>query len=250
MRNKGLSFWLCVMSVIFVVTVQSISAQQPINAASSASAPDNECQSPVIILGAIAAPSRFELRRRVRLRELIVLAGGLTERAKDIVEILHTEPPMTCKNLLTNDSSNPVASVETYNLADVVRDGPKANPYLRPGDIVSIRESGPVFVIGSVANPQEFIFRENLTVSRVIAMAGGLLPSARKDKIYIHRPTEKGWVVIPINVKAVLKHTTGDLVLQPSDIVEVLSQKGSAKPSTFPICLVGPGPQIPLRAIY
>lgn len=237
--KKERLFLLLIMSGLLVTTTHITPAQQAPESASIGASRNEDCGVPVTIFGAVISPSRYELRRKLLLIELIALAGGVTNHAKGTIQILHTEPNTVCERLSPSnnqpaiDTDNPKTYVQTYNLTDVLHGGEKVNPYMRPGDIVTVLELDSVYVTGNVVTPQRIYFRDRLTVSRAIAMCGGFLPDALKDNIYIYRQTGLQMPPITINLKAIRKHSAEDLALQQYDIVEVVSRKRTG--DTFPI---------------
>lgn len=46
---------------------------------------------PAVIFGAVRAPTRVQMMRRVRLHELLALSGGITAGASGTIQIMHTE---------------------------------------------------------------------------------------------------------------------------------------------------------------
>jgi protein involved in polysaccharide export with SLBB domain len=46
---------------------------------------------PAVIFGAVRAPTRVQMMRRVRLHELLALSGGITSSASGTIQIMHTE---------------------------------------------------------------------------------------------------------------------------------------------------------------
>jgi polysaccharide export outer membrane protein len=49
---------------------------------------------PAVIFGAVRAPTRVQMMRRVRLHELLALSGGITAGASGTIQIMHTEPEL------------------------------------------------------------------------------------------------------------------------------------------------------------
>jgi polysaccharide export outer membrane protein len=49
---------------------------------------------PAVIFGAVRAPTRVQMMRRVRLHELLALSGGITGGASGTIQIMHTEPEL------------------------------------------------------------------------------------------------------------------------------------------------------------
>jgi polysaccharide export outer membrane protein len=52
---------------------------------------------PVAVTGAVLKPGSFQLERRVRLRELLTLAGGPTEQAGQLIQIVRDEYSPVCE---------------------------------------------------------------------------------------------------------------------------------------------------------
>ncbi|OLE51171.1 MAG: hypothetical protein AUG51_24345 [Acidobacteria bacterium 13_1_20CM_3_53_8] len=247
MKNRIASLLVFLLAGLLLTTAQITRAQQSSNESSRTQLPDESCKEPVIVKGAVRAPSRFEMRRRVRLIEVLALVGGVTENAGQTVKITHSIPASACGNLVPNGSSE---TTETYNLADVSRGDERANPYLRPGDAIEVSSLDAVYVVGQVVKPQGIYLRGPLTVTQAVAMTGGVLADARTDRVRISQLGVGSNTVtrIIVDLKAIKKHRAEDVVLQPYDIVEVPSKKyGGGR-------LLGRGmktqpPQLPLRII-
>ncbi len=80
-----------------------------------------------------------------------------------------------------------------------------------------------VYVIGRVNSPGKFILNSNITVLQALAMAGGLNPFAKKDKIRIIRQNGNQSVVIPFRYDDVVENAVLDqnIQLQRGDVVVV-----------------------------
>ena len=88
-----------------------------------------------------------------------------------------------------------------------------------------------VYVIGQVVRPQGIPFKQPITVTQAIAMAGGVLPDSGRDRVRIYRnkTEDKTRMVILVDLKAITKRRAEDVFLQPYDIVEVLSKEASKR---------------------
>lgn len=184
---------------------------------------------PVAVLGAVRAPSRFQLQRRVRLLELLSFVGGPAENAGRSIQVVHTATPDSiCALPLTPNLSEDSASVDYYSLNETLKGEEQANPFMRAGDVVSIAEADQVFVVGNVLKPSAFALKEQLTVSRAIAMAGGTLPDTKSDRVRVVRQATGSTTKteIYVDLKAIDKHQAEDLVLQANDIVNVPTSSG------------------------
>ncbi len=59
-------------------------------------------------------------------------------------------------------------------IADLIKREPTHNPLILSGDIITVLEAEPIYVIGGVANPKQINAHSQITVSRAIAAAGAL----------------------------------------------------------------------------
>ncbi|HEY6247740.1 MAG TPA: polysaccharide biosynthesis/export family protein [Pyrinomonadaceae bacterium] len=178
----------------------------------------------VAIIGAVNDQSRFELQRRIRLLELLTYAKGPSPKAGQTINVVHSTAPTLCK--AANDDET--AAFTSYKLSDTLQGDPKANPYLEPGDIVTIPEADQVYVVGNVFMPVTIPLKEPITLSRAIAMAGGIKQDTKKDKVRVVRQ-EAGTNVkkeIIVDLTAIEKRSAEDIQLLPNDIVDVPASTG------------------------
>ena len=63
----------------------------------------------------------------------------------------------------------------------------EANPQILSGDIVTVLEAQPIYVIGGVANPKQISTNFEITLSRAIDSAGGITKHGSETKISIFR---------------------------------------------------------------
>lgn len=202
----------------------------------------------VAIIGAVNDQSRFELQRRVRLLELLTYAKGPSTKAGQTVNIVHSTASAPCKEAEESDSASVFSS---YRLSDVLQGDPKSNPYLQAGDIVTVPEADQVYVVGNVFMPLTISLREPLTLTRAIAMAGGLKQDTRKDKIRVLRQ-EPGTMVrkeITVDLYAIEKKRSEDLALAPNDIIEVPTSAGKSFLRSLIQGVVPGVGQLPVRVV-
>ena len=55
---------------------------------------ERKSRPPAVVFGAVRAPTRIQMMRRVRLHELLVAAGGISLNASGKIQIVHTERDM------------------------------------------------------------------------------------------------------------------------------------------------------------
>ena len=203
---------------------------------------------PVAVIGQVRAPSRFQLTRRVRLLELLTFAGGVTDKAGRAVQIVHTGSGASCDAPVENVSTS---GLDNYKLNETLRGDELANPFIQPGDVVSIAEAEQVFVVGNVIRPSAIALREPITITRAIAMAGGIGEDTKKDRVRIIRQTpgttEK--TEIFIDLTAIDKRLAPDVVLLAGDIVDVPVSAGKRLLKSFLGAVVPSVGQLPIRAI-
>jgi polysaccharide export outer membrane protein len=137
---------------------------------------------------------------------------------------------MTCS--ATNAASNGGDSVQpdliSFRLSDILKGDDAANPYLEPGDIISMPEAEQAFVVGNVFKPTPINLKEPVTVMRAIAMAGGIMPDTKLNRIRVIRQPQPGSAEqeIFVDLSAGQNHQKENIVLQPGDIVDVGTSGG------------------------
>lgn len=184
-------------------------------------------RSPATVFGAVAAPTRVQMLRPVRLNEMLTLSGGLTERANGDIQILHTEqvmcpePGEIVEPLETPEGLAPNTR-RVYKWVDLLSGKSEGNPLIRPGDVVTVMESKPVYITGAVASPQPVLLRDGYTLTRVLAMVGGVTAGAKSSDVRIYRNKEGSpEEVIRVDLGAVKKKKSNDVVLLAYDIIEI-----------------------------
>lgn len=187
---------------------------------------DRSNRAEAFVTGAVRTAQRFRLRRGVSLHELIVLSGGITDSSSGEV-VIFRPPNVSCGN----GTDQPDATPETakpkriaIKLADLLAGQPEANPQVLIGDIVTVIEAPPVFLIGDVTSPRRLNLTPELTLARAIAYAGGVSRTFSGQKARIHRknPAAK---VLEFDLRQILDKKADDPKLEPYDVVEV-EQKG------------------------
>jgi len=203
----------------------------------------------VAIIGAVNDQSRFELQRRVRLLELLTYAKGPSAKAGQTINVVHSSAPSLCDQSVAETTADEAFS--TYKLSETLQGNPKANPYVEPGDIVTIPEADQIYIVGNVNFPITIPLKEPITLTKAIAMAGGVKQDTKKDKIRIVRQ-EAGAATkqeLIVDLSAIEKKRAEDIALLPNDIIDVPTSAGKS----FLRSLVGgvvPGvAQLPVRVI-
>ena len=202
----------------------------------------------VAVIGAVNEQSRFELQRRVRLLELLTYAKGPSTKAGQTINIVHSTAASPCKQ---TDETDTAAAFTSYKLSDVLAGDPKSNPYLEAGDIVTLPEADQVYIVGNVFMPLTISLKEPITLTRAIAMAGGLKQDTRKDKIRVLRQ-EPGTTIrkeITVDLYAIEKKRSEDLALAPNDIIDVPTSAGKSFLRSLVQGVVPGVGQLPVRVV-
>ena len=173
----------------------------------------------VAVIGAVNEQSRFELQRRVRLLDLLTYAKGTSPKAGQTINIVHAPRVQGCQKAGETDD----AAFSSYKLSETLQGDPRANPYIQAGDIITVPEANLIYVVGNVYTPLTIPLKEPITLSRAVAMAGGVKQDSKKDKVRIVRQ-EPGAATsreIVVDLTAIEKKRADDIALLPNDIIDV-----------------------------
>lgn len=171
------------------------------------------------VIGAVMKPAQYLVSKRVRLLELLALAGGPSPEAGSRLILARTGSTSTCEGRPDAETSDVLYA--DFRLKDVLE--AKENPEVRPGDIVSVLEEDSVYVYGNVIEQGEVKFKEPITLMQAIASAKGLKPAAKQDKVRVLRQkrgsVEKEELIFDLG--KIAKRLANDPFLEPNDIVAV-----------------------------
>jgi polysaccharide export outer membrane protein len=187
---------------------------------------ERKSRQPATVFGAVRQPTRIQMQRKVRLNEIMAASGGFTERAAGTIQILHTEPVM-CPEPGEEAKAAPIDGtkipLEVVRIAELRAGKPEANPIIRPGDYILVTEAEPVYITGSVQSPQGVYIRDQLTLSRALAMVGGVKKEAKLNdvRIYRQKPGSAEQDTIIVDLQAIKKNQKPDVLLQAYDVIEV-----------------------------
>lgn len=205
----------------------------------------------VTLEGAVKGPARFRLQRKASLRELIVRSGGFVDSASGEITIFRP-PNASCS--LDGNTSLPDNNSRTLviKITDLMKAG-GTDPQVFPGDIVTVLVAEPIYILGAVANPRPIYSRESLTLTRAIAMAGGLAKNADGGKVSIFRRETGETKIIEAELNSIRNGNSVDEILKPFDILEVAA-RGRQKQKYPPVVVREdrgdrPRADLPLRII-
>jgi polysaccharide biosynthesis/export protein len=212
----------------------------------------------VTVLGEVNDPGTFELKENsTTLVHVLALAGSPTKEAGSKAFLLRAAPATHAGRLPGSIPAETPAetpakpgtepdtktgrrlglelgrkldeSLVQIDLTDLIENGNMAlNCVLQDGDLIHIPKASMCFVTGLVHYPGGFPLRGDVTLLKAIALAGGARANATPELTVLLRLTDKGRESIPIDLARVEAGTSGDVLMQPGDVL-VLSQSTSSK---------------------
>lgn len=130
----------------------------------------------ITLVGAISRPGTYDYVTKRRLLDVIAIANGLSEVSGSIAYVTR-ENPATRKSISY-----------LINLDELLKEGNMAqNMVILGGDVIFVPESGQCFVDGAVRKPGTYALETKMTITEVIALAGGLASYADVDGIKLIR---------------------------------------------------------------
>jgi polysaccharide export outer membrane protein len=179
----------------------------------------------VSILGAVNQPGIQQADGNRTLSDMLALVGGVRSDAGPFVEVTRWVQTDGAKASDSPDgnSDSKLATSMRFRLAEVLSaKDPGSNITVRAGDVINVPKARYTYVVGDVRNAGAFPIQDgnSLTLVKVIALAGGVLPNADSKHIrLIH--SDDGRSERIINLKDVLTGKTDDVGVQREDIVFV-----------------------------
>ncbi len=164
----------------------------------------------VTVLGEVRTPGRVEMLAPRHLDDVIAMAGGETEFAGKTIEIRHqagTEP----RSDLIHYSRN----TDNHILSDTL---------VKPGDTVTVKRAGIVYVLGGVTRPGGYLMQEDgdLDVTQALALAYGTTMPAAVGSMRLIRKKDDGMVEeTPIPYRDIVKGKVAPMHLQADDVIYV-----------------------------
>lgn len=195
---------------------------------------------PFAVIGAVNKPGPFFLDRKIRLLELLAMAGGPdVDKSGQRIQVARVGSRSACA-----DDDTSAADVEfiAYNVNDVL--GGEVNPWMQPGDIVSVLEAEEAFVVGDVFEPAKLTLKEPITLTQAIAKAGGISSTAKTGKVRILRQQDGSTAKTELvfDLKAIAEKKAEDPLIQGNDIIEVPTDNGKVlKQGIFKVLAGGLG---------
>jgi polysaccharide export outer membrane protein len=170
----------------------------------------------IYVLGAVGKPGSYEIEvgQKLTFVQAISLAGGFLEgAAKENIKLLRFK--------------DQIRHTITLSFGEIEEKGNVGKDLvLKPDDTIIVPALRKIYILGSVNKPGAYSVpaEEWLTISKAVALAGGLSRIAAPSKIILIRTSQKGErTAVRIDVSAVLQGSTEvpDPDVEPGDIIFV-----------------------------
>lgn len=169
-----------------------------------------------VINGEVVEPGVYPLVTDVTITAALAKAGGLNKGQfrSSSVELAD----LTNAFIARQGRVLPVDFVRLLRQGDMRFDIP-----LQPGDYINIPSglSKEVYIIGEVNKPALFAFREEMPMSRTVALAEGFTQDADLSRIHVIRGSLSNPSLIVTDFKKVVGGQQQDVQLEPGDVVYV-----------------------------
>lgn len=185
----------------------------------------------ITVLGEVRNPGSYPLTGKRQLSDLIAAAGGLTANTGRVIEISNERSSQGKQYLPWDPTMHNTSSYDRL---------------VSPGDRILVRSCGIAYVGGHVAKPGAFSLCKSstMTLSELIALAGGTVPMTSEKHTYIIRTQTTGArTVQEVNLGKILHAKAADPAIQEDDIVYVspsLLKSAMSQAAMTGIALAGP----------
>jgi polysaccharide biosynthesis/export protein len=163
----------------------------------------------ITVLGEVRSPGIYPPPGKHQLSDLLATAGGLTANTGRIIEITNQREPNK-KEYVSWDPT--MHNTENFDRS------------ISPGDRILVRACGIAYVGGNVVKPGAYSLcgSPKMTLSEVMALAGGTAINTAENKTYLVRTQPDGTKVVEqINIKKVLTSRVADPIVHEDDIIYV-----------------------------
>lgn len=180
----------------------------------------------VMVTGNVTTPGAYELIGPRTLLEMLGKAGGLTDKAGDVVHVIRSQSAPDVSKALTlqsRQSFTPGSETIVIDLQRLLVKGDmNLNVPIKNGDVIYVPTAESAYVLGAVSKPGSVPAKQNLTVTQAIALAGGLNETLSSKKVTIVRCDASGQPTTQdIDISQLIAGQAPDVTVKGNDIVFV-----------------------------
>jgi polysaccharide biosynthesis/export protein len=163
----------------------------------------------ISVLGEVARPGAYPITTPRTVLDVLSFAGGITNTAdRNITIQRHGSKDDTASYFVSNDPKQAIATQVMVN----------------PGDTVIVPRAGIVYILGDVNRPGGFAMSNNqdhMTLLQALALAGGVLHSAKQGHARLLRVAEGKQQEQEVNLGDIQKGKRPNPTLYAGDILYV-----------------------------
>jgi polysaccharide export outer membrane protein len=180
----------------------------------------------VMVTGAVKTPGAHEVIGPRTLLEMLGKAGGLTEQAGDLVQVIRSQSASEVRQALTGKAIEPFSPGSETIVVDLKRlvgQGVlELNLPIKNGDVIYVPFAQNAYVLGAVTTPKNVPVKDNITAIQAVAMAGGQHVILSSNQVTILRFNDRGeTTTLTLDLKKVTAGQEADIPLKGGDIVFV-----------------------------
>jgi polysaccharide export outer membrane protein len=167
----------------------------------------------VYVLGEVIRPGAYQLASRASIVEIISKAGGLSEEAGDVAQIVRGRNDWK-KDKPLRPGQEGVGKVIQLDLRGLIAGKDDSeNVEIQDGDTIFVPKAEVFFIFGEVGQPGKYKWEKNLTVLKAVIIAGGFTEIASKRRIKIRRRVSEEETKIRAKLDTFVE--PGDTVIVP-----------------------------------
>jgi polysaccharide export outer membrane protein len=151
----------------------------------------------VYVLGQVRSPGTYSLEKETSLIEIISRAGGVSDDAGWIIEVVRPSERLPDKPVTPDEAKK--EDIIRLDVEGLLGGRPKDNIRIEGGDTIFVPKAAYYFIFGEVKSPGSYKLRRDTTVLKAVIMAGGFTDKASKRRIKIRR--KEGEETIKVRVK-------------------------------------------------
>jgi polysaccharide export outer membrane protein len=178
----------------------------------------------VMVTGAVVSPGSYEIIGPRTLLEVLGKVGGLTDKAGEVVHVIRNQNAPALSKAMKAGPNPPVRTEAIIiELRRLLADGAmELNVPIKNGDVVYVPQARTASILGAVKKPGQVPLKDQITVTKALALSEGVDPMFGSDNISILRFDDQGQrVTIPVNLARVKSGQDPDPLLKENDVIFV-----------------------------